>query len=201
MSMIAENVIATWPDNRPSMLEKILNGPFQYGTVKVPGTTTSSEQELNMISLTKRRFVNTKFVNNLQPEWSKFVTDVKLAKDMHESSLDQLNAYLRQHEVHANEVRMMREIFLDPFALFANFINTPPYYNNHQPQYNPSQYHQQLSPIAHQFYTSLPQPQPYEAPVLQQSYSAPVVHQTPMVHQQQSYQPPVVQQQSPAVFS
>ncbi|GJR09178.1 hypothetical protein Tco_0791830 [Tanacetum coccineum] len=108
---------------------------------------------------------------------SKFVTDVKLATDMHESSFDQLYVYLRQHEVHANEVRMMRERFPDPLAL----------------------YHQQLSPIAQQFYTSLPQPQPYEVQVHQQSYSVPVVHQTLVVHQQ-TYQAPVVQQQSPAVF-
>ncbi|GJU33488.1 hypothetical protein Tco_1181842 [Tanacetum coccineum] len=38
--------------------------------------------------------VNTKFLNSLQPEWSKFVTDVKLAKNMHTSNYDQLYAYL-----------------------------------------------------------------------------------------------------------
>ncbi|GJU58102.1 hypothetical protein Tco_1235868 [Tanacetum coccineum] len=48
---------------------------------------------------------------------SKFVTDVKLAKGMYESSFDQLYAYLRKHEVHANEVCMMRDIFPDPPAL------------------------------------------------------------------------------------
>ncbi|GJU54817.1 hypothetical protein Tco_1228531 [Tanacetum coccineum] len=143
--------------------------------------------------------VNTKFVNNLQPEWSKFVTDVKLAKDMHESSFDQLYAYLMKHDVHANEVRMMRERFLDPLALVAISNIAPRYYNNHQPQYNSSQYHQQLSPIAQQFYTSFPQPQPYEALVHQKSYSAPVVHQAPVVHEQ-PYQAPAPQQQSPAVF-
>ncbi|GKD56209.1 hypothetical protein Tco_1289596 [Tanacetum coccineum] len=34
--------------------------------------------------------VNTKFVNHLQPKWSKFVTDVKLAKDMHTTNFDHL---------------------------------------------------------------------------------------------------------------
>ncbi|GJS73137.1 hypothetical protein Tco_0705978 [Tanacetum coccineum] len=53
--------------------------------------------------------VNTKFLNNLQPEWSKFVTDVKLAKNMHTSNYDQLYTYLSQHEAHANEVRLMCE--------------------------------------------------------------------------------------------
>ncbi|GKA04342.1 hypothetical protein Tco_0677123 [Tanacetum coccineum] len=51
--------------------------------------------------------VNTKFLNALQPEWSKFVTDVKLAKNMYNTNFDQLYAYLSQHEGHANEARMM----------------------------------------------------------------------------------------------
>ncbi|GJT96867.1 hypothetical protein Tco_1092385 [Tanacetum coccineum] len=93
--------------------------------------------------------VNTKFVNNLQSKWSKFVNDVKLARDMHESNFDQLYAYLGKHEDHANKVRMMRERFPNTLSLVANSYITPPYYNNHQPQYNTqSQYHQQLSPVA-----------------------------------------------------
>ncbi|GKA51891.1 hypothetical protein Tco_0745087, partial [Tanacetum coccineum] len=49
--------------------------------------------------------VNTKFLNNLPPEWSKFVTDVKLVKDLHTNNFDQLHAYLEQYELHANELR------------------------------------------------------------------------------------------------
>nr|GEU69070.1 hypothetical protein [Tanacetum cinerariifolium] len=48
--------------------------------------------------------VNTKFLNTLPPEWSKFVTDVKLVRDLHTTNVDQLHAYLGQHEYHANEV-------------------------------------------------------------------------------------------------
>nr|GEV74371.1 retrovirus-related Pol polyprotein from transposon TNT 1-94 [Tanacetum cinerariifolium]GEV77585.1 retrovirus-related Pol polyprotein from transposon TNT 1-94 [Tanacetum cinerariifolium] len=47
--------------------------------------------------------VNTKFLNTLPPEWSKFVTDVKLVRDLHTTNVDQLHAYLGQHEFHANE--------------------------------------------------------------------------------------------------
>ncbi|GJR25633.1 hypothetical protein Tco_1101865 [Tanacetum coccineum] len=47
--------------------------------------------------------VNTKFLNTLPPEWSKFVTDVKLVRDLHTTNIDQLHAYLGQHEFHANE--------------------------------------------------------------------------------------------------
>ncbi|GKD65199.1 hypothetical protein Tco_1307307 [Tanacetum coccineum] len=49
--------------------------------------------------------VNTKFLNNLPPQWSKFVTDVKLVKDLHTTNFDQLYAYLEQYELYANEVR------------------------------------------------------------------------------------------------
>ncbi|GJV62860.1 integrase, catalytic region, zinc finger, CCHC-type containing protein [Tanacetum coccineum] len=51
------------------------------------------------------------------PEWSKFVTDVKLVKDFHTTKFDQLYAYLEQHKLHANEVRLMRERNQDPLAL------------------------------------------------------------------------------------
>nr|GFC44933.1 hypothetical protein [Tanacetum cinerariifolium] len=44
--------------------------------------------------------VNTKFLNTLPSEWSKFVTDVKLVRDLHTTNVDQLHAYLRQHEYH-----------------------------------------------------------------------------------------------------
>ncbi|GJU86941.1 retrovirus-related pol polyprotein from transposon TNT 1-94 [Tanacetum coccineum] len=53
----------------------------------------------------------------LPPEWSKFVTDLKLVKDLHTTNFDQLHVYLQQHEIHANEVRLMREHNQDPFAL------------------------------------------------------------------------------------
>ncbi|GJW40100.1 retrovirus-related pol polyprotein from transposon TNT 1-94 [Tanacetum coccineum] len=43
------------------------------------------------------------FFNTLSPEWSKFVTDVKLVWDLDTTNVDQLHAYLGQHEFHANE--------------------------------------------------------------------------------------------------
>nr|GEW02724.1 hypothetical protein [Tanacetum cinerariifolium] len=64
--------------------------------------------------------VNTKFLNALLPEWSKFATDVKLAKSLYTTNYDQLYAYLSQHERHAQEVCVMRERYPDPLALVAN---------------------------------------------------------------------------------
>ncbi|GKB28230.1 hypothetical protein Tco_0867631 [Tanacetum coccineum] len=53
----------------------------------------------------------------------KFVTDVKLVKDLHTTKFDQLHAYLEQHELHANAVCLMRERNQDPLALIS-FGNT-----------------------------------------------------------------------------
>nr|GEV88797.1 hypothetical protein [Tanacetum cinerariifolium] len=60
--------------------------------------------DMNMYNMKLEQFqVNTKFLNTLPPEWSKFVTDIKLVRDLHTTNVDQLHAYLGQHEYHANE--------------------------------------------------------------------------------------------------
>ncbi|GKE13721.1 hypothetical protein Tco_1421298 [Tanacetum coccineum] len=86
--------------------------------------------------------VNTKFLKSLPPEWSKFMTDVKLVKDLHTANFDQLHAYLEQHELHANEVHLMRERNQDPLALVANHQMTPAYFNTYQSSYNNPQLQQ-----------------------------------------------------------
>ncbi|GJX11087.1 reverse transcriptase domain-containing protein [Tanacetum coccineum] len=105
---------------------------------------------------------NTKFLNALPLEWSKFVTDVKLAKSLYTTNYDQLYAYLSQHERHANEVRLMRERYLDPFALVANS----------QTLYNPFQSPQHSVPSMH------PPPQQFipvcVAPIHHQQHHTPV---------------------------
>ncbi|GJY07892.1 retrovirus-related pol polyprotein from transposon TNT 1-94 [Tanacetum coccineum] len=62
---------------------------------------------------------------------AKFVTDVKLVKDLHTTNIDQLHAYLQQHERHANEVRLMHERNSDPLALVASHQLTQPAYQSH----------------------------------------------------------------------
>nr|GFC11718.1 hypothetical protein [Tanacetum cinerariifolium] len=60
--------------------------------------------DMNIYNMKLEQFQeNTKFLNTLPPEWSKFVTDVKLVRDLHTTNIDQLHAYLGQHEFHANE--------------------------------------------------------------------------------------------------
>ncbi|GJV67965.1 integrase, catalytic region, zinc finger, CCHC-type containing protein [Tanacetum coccineum] len=106
--------------------------------------------DMNIYMMKMEQFqVNTKFLNSLSPEWSKFVTDVKLVKDLHTSNFDQLHAYLEQHELHANEVRIMRERNQDPLAFVANQQMTPPHFNPYQSSYNNPQLQQQFSPSQH----------------------------------------------------
>ncbi|GJW07533.1 hypothetical protein Tco_1569956 [Tanacetum coccineum] len=82
--------------------------------------------------------VNTKFLNALPSEWSKFVTNVKLAKSLYTTNYDQLYAYLSQHERHANEVRITGKIYPDPLAFVAN---SPTLYNPSQsPQHSASRF-------------------------------------------------------------
>nr|GEW24461.1 ribonuclease H-like domain-containing protein [Tanacetum cinerariifolium] len=67
--------------------------------------------DMNMYNMKLEQFqVNTKFLNTLPSEWSKFMTDVKLVKDLHTTNVDQLYAYLGQHEYHANEVLHEEEL-------------------------------------------------------------------------------------------
>nr|GEV12353.1 uncharacterized mitochondrial protein AtMg00810-like [Tanacetum cinerariifolium] len=77
--------------------------------------------DMNIYNMKLEQFqVTTKFLNTLPPEWSKFVTGVKLVRDLHTTNVDQLHAYLGQQEYHANEVRVMDERTSDPLALVAN---------------------------------------------------------------------------------
>ncbi|GKB82771.1 hypothetical protein Tco_0949666 [Tanacetum coccineum] len=80
--------------------------------------------DMNIYNVKLEQFqVNTKFLNTLRPEWRKFITDVKLVQDLHTTNIDQLHAYLGQHEFHANEVRLMHERNSDQLALSQQFPN------------------------------------------------------------------------------
>ncbi|GKD93618.1 hypothetical protein Tco_1373455 [Tanacetum coccineum] len=72
-------------------------------------------------------------------EWSRFIIEVKLNRGLKESNFDQLYAYLKQHEVHANENRTMMERFLQPtndhLALVSNaLVQQFPTHSSKSPQ-------------------------------------------------------------------
>ncbi|GJT50681.1 retrovirus-related pol polyprotein from transposon TNT 1-94 [Tanacetum coccineum] len=86
---------------------------------------------------TIRRFlVNTKFLNSLQSEWLKYVTQVRLAKRLTVDSFDDLFDYLQQFEKLVNASRAKKlEKSHDPLALVAHTgsssKNTSSYYVTH----------------------------------------------------------------------
>ncbi|GJT88835.1 hypothetical protein Tco_1070552 [Tanacetum coccineum] len=86
------------------------------------------------INMTKLQ-VNTKFVNHLLPKWSRFVTGVKQAMNLHEVSSDQLYAYLKQNEPDANEFHAMKARFSYLLTLITNTYNPPPSYSSYKSRY------------------------------------------------------------------
>nr|GFB54831.1 hypothetical protein [Tanacetum cinerariifolium] len=76
--------------------------------------------------------LNSKFVNNMLPEWARFVTVVKMNRGLRESNYDQLFSYLKKHEAHAKENKMVLERLSqpiaqptsDPLTLLSNVSNT-----------------------------------------------------------------------------
>ncbi|GJX14159.1 hypothetical protein Tco_0205917 [Tanacetum coccineum] len=103
--------------------------------------------DMNIYNMKIEQFqVNTKFLISLPLEWSKFVTDVKLVKDLHTTNFDQLHAYLEQHELHENKVRLLLERNQDPLAFVANQQMTPSHFNTYQSSYNNPQLQQQFPP-------------------------------------------------------
>ncbi|GJW94459.1 hypothetical protein Tco_0174131 [Tanacetum coccineum] len=177
-------VLQALPQDIYNLRESKLYDDFDMFT-STPGETihwyymrfTQLINDMHTIGMTMKPMqVNTKFINHLQLEWSKFVIDVKLAKDMHSSNFYQLHAYLRQHEAHENEY----------YPQLSNV--SQPYYSPPAPQrpydapmVQQSEFQPQAvthSPVVHQ--------QPYQAPALQQSYQAPTLQQT--------FQAPAVQQ-------
>ncbi|GJY50462.1 retrovirus-related pol polyprotein from transposon TNT 1-94 [Tanacetum coccineum] len=92
-------------DNGENIMKSIKEGPFQMGTVSdvITGGTEGAVQQgpvrarvLNDLSAEEkeRMQLNSKFVNNMLPEWSRFITEVKLNRGLKESNCDQLYAYL-----------------------------------------------------------------------------------------------------------
>ncbi|GJY88429.1 hypothetical protein Tco_0503057, partial [Tanacetum coccineum] len=65
--------------------------------------------------------INTKFLNSLQPEWLKYVTQVRLAKRLTVDTFDDLFYYLQQFEKLVNVSRAKKlEKSHDPLALVAH---------------------------------------------------------------------------------
>ncbi|GKE41211.1 hypothetical protein Tco_1464616, partial [Tanacetum coccineum] len=80
--------------------------------------------------------INTKFSNSMQPEWLKYVTQVRIAKRLTVDMIDDLFDYLQQFEKLVNVSRAKKlEKSHDPLALVAHTglssRNTSSYYVTH----------------------------------------------------------------------
>nr|GEV37349.1 hypothetical protein [Tanacetum cinerariifolium] len=170
MTTLADKAILSGVDNRPPMLEKdmydswksimelymmnrqhgriilesIENGPLIWHTIEDNGVTRPN----NYSKLFATEAIQADYV--------------KLVRGLHTNNIDQLHAYLGQHEFHANEVRLMHERNSDPLALVATHQMTKSPYQTHQNSYQNSQFQPQVS---------LYQSPQYGSPYQSQQYS------------------------------
>nr|GEZ37812.1 hypothetical protein [Tanacetum cinerariifolium] len=116
-------------ENRVNILKSIDEGPYKMETVRetLAESTEGAPQfgfaklinDMRNIKMTMSRLqLNSKFVNNMLPEWGRFVTAVKLNRGLRDSNYDKLYAYLKQHETYAKVNKMM----LEP----SSFTQVPP---------------------------------------------------------------------------
>ncbi|GJU35216.1 retrovirus-related pol polyprotein from transposon TNT 1-94 [Tanacetum coccineum] len=116
---------------------------------------------------------NLKFLNNLQPEWSRHVTIVHQTKDLHTTDYTQLYDFLKYNQKEVDDQRAERLAKThDPLALMANSINPFNYPVFHQDQPSSSTYMQQAlsnnnnnynpQPSFNQNYMQQPMPNPEE---------------------------------------
>ncbi|GJS48133.1 retrovirus-related pol polyprotein from transposon TNT 1-94 [Tanacetum coccineum] len=130
-------------DNHKWLLKALDEGPYEFKNfvpegLKIPRLQTIKDLEGEALVSVYNRFaqlmndlernninfptvtINTKFLNNLQPEWLKYVTQVRLAKRLTVDSFDDLFDYLQQFEKLVNTSRAKKlEKSHDPLALVA----------------------------------------------------------------------------------
>ncbi|GJS16937.1 retrovirus-related pol polyprotein from transposon TNT 1-94 [Tanacetum coccineum] len=131
-------------DNRKWLLKALDEGPYEFKNfvpegLTIPRLQTVEDLEGEALVSVYNRFaqlmndlernnmnfptvtINTKFLNSLQPEWLKYVTQVRLAKRLTVDSFDDLFYYLQQFEKLVNTSRAKKlEKSHDPLALVAH---------------------------------------------------------------------------------
>nr|GEW65506.1 hypothetical protein [Tanacetum cinerariifolium] len=110
---VSSSELSLGKENEVNILKSIDEGPFQMGTLRETLTEGTKGEtmhdyyvwfaklinDMRNIKMTMSRMqLNSKFVNNMLPEWGRFVTAVKLNRGLRDSNYDQLYAYLKQHE-------------------------------------------------------------------------------------------------------
>nr|GEW64074.1 hypothetical protein [Tanacetum cinerariifolium] len=138
--LISKNEIGTMPISGPPIYcSKGYQKIYTPSSITTPTRKTSGIMfskiinDMRNIKMTMPKLqLNSKFVNNMLPEWGRFVMAVKPNRGLRESNYDQLFAYIKQHEAHVKENKMVLERLsqpiaqptADPLALFSNVSNT-----------------------------------------------------------------------------
>ncbi|GJR02614.1 retrovirus-related pol polyprotein from transposon TNT 1-94 [Tanacetum coccineum] len=170
-------------ENGNFLVDSVLNGPFQLGTIEIPGNanTPATIRDRTHVDLTEeeklRASVDIKAMNivlqglpqdiynlvnhNDQAKqiWDRvklLIQGSELSKQERESRLyddfDMFTSqhgetihlyYMRQHEAHANEVRLNRKCYSDAVVLVANSLSC----------LNPTQYYPQITSANQQYYS------------------------------------------------
>ncbi|GJR54249.1 retrovirus-related pol polyprotein from transposon TNT 1-94 [Tanacetum coccineum] len=132
-------------DNQKWLLNALNEGPYEFKNFTPKGEALVSiynrfAQLMNDLERNNMNFstvtINTKFLNSLQPEWLKYVTQVRLAKRLTVDSFDDLFYYLQQFEklVNASKAKKLEKSH-DTLALVAHtgssFRQTSSYYVTH----------------------------------------------------------------------
>ncbi|GJR69285.1 retrovirus-related pol polyprotein from transposon TNT 1-94 [Tanacetum coccineum] len=112
-------------DNGENIMKLITEGPFQMRTfIQTPAEDSEETEGALSISPEVLKSLQTFLMKKRKGIKLTFMCRISLLQGLKESNFDQLYAYLKQHEVHANENRTMMERFLqptnDPLALVSN---------------------------------------------------------------------------------
>ncbi|GJY56171.1 retrovirus-related pol polyprotein from transposon TNT 1-94 [Tanacetum coccineum] len=160
---LVEYMILSGADNRPPMLDKDLTKKYvELSAVEkiqancdmkatniilqgLPANIYSLERECKLYdAFDKFTHIKGETLHKYYLRFTQLINDMNIYNMKIEQF--QLYAFLKQHELHANEVRLMRERNQDPLAFVANQQMTPPHFNTYQSSYNNSQLQQQFSP-------------------------------------------------------
>nr|GEV58917.1 retrovirus-related Pol polyprotein from transposon TNT 1-94 [Tanacetum cinerariifolium] len=104
-------------ENGVNILKSIDEGPFQMGTVRATN--------ILLQGLPKDIYTLINHYTDAKDIWDnvKMLLEVKLNRGLRDSNYDQLYAYLKQHEAHANENKIMLDRFtqhtVDPLSLMV----------------------------------------------------------------------------------
>nr|GEV59888.1 retrovirus-related Pol polyprotein from transposon TNT 1-94 [Tanacetum cinerariifolium] len=91
------------------------------------------------IGIQEKKANNLKFLNNLQPEWSRHVTIIHQTKDLHTADYTQLYDFLKYNQKEVDDLKVERLAKTqDPLALMATSNNphTFPVLHQDQPSFN-----------------------------------------------------------------